>query len=131
MSRSSERPRDRLGRPLDEGDPRAFPTVPERSEISGHQAWSEGIEFLTQGLPFHAHEVFEQRWKCCPDGERDCWQALAQWGAAITQRDRGNDIGKQRLAERARERLLRAQRASAIPDYMDVQRVLDELAQLA
>lgn len=86
---------------------------------------------MAQGLPFHAHEVFEQRWKCCPDAERDCWQALAQWGAAITQRDRGNRVGQQRLAERARERFLRAQYGSAIPDYVDVQQVLDELAQLA
>jgi len=130
LSRSSERPRDRLGRPLDHGDSRAFPTVPDRSGLAGPQAWVEGIEYVAQGLPFHAHEVFEQRWKCCPETERDCWQALAQWGAAITQRERGNSVGQQRLAERARERLIRAQRESAIPDYVDAQRVLDELAQL-
>lgn len=131
VSRSSERPRDSLGRPLDQGDPRAFPTVPERNFIDGPDAWREGLAFLSDGLPFHAHEVFEQRWKCAPASERDCWQALAQWGAALTQAARGNDIGKQRIAVRAKERLDQACRASGVPQYVDVKSVVDSLAQLA
>lgn len=131
MSRSSERPRDRLGRPLPPGDPNAFPTVPDRSVIEGADAWTQALDYFQRGLPFHAHEVFEQRWKCCPIDERDCWQALAQWGAAATQKARGNDVGKGRIAQRATERLLRAREHSGIPDYVDADLAFDELAQLA
>ena len=131
VSRSSERPRDALGRPLDPGDPQAFPTVPERGFIDGRDAWAEGLAYLDDGLPFHAHEVFEQRWKCAPPSERDCWQALAQWGAALTQQARGNNVGKQRIAERAKDRLAQARRSSGVPDYVDVESVANSLAQLA
>ena len=131
LSVSSERPRDRLGRPLDPGDPHAFPGVPERSEIGGTTAWNEAIDYLDRDLPFHAHEVFEQRWRCAPPGERELWQALAQWAAAITQRGRGNTVGQRRLAERARAKLDAAIRRDETPAYIDVTRVLDSLAQLA
>ena len=131
LSVSSERPRDRLGRPLDPGDPRAFPGVPERSEIDGVTAWNEAIDYLHRDLPFHAHEVFEQRWKCAPDDERELWQALAQWAACLTQRERGNTVGQRRLAERAHAKLEAAIRRDETPAYIDVTRVLDSLAQLA
>lgn len=131
MSISSERPRDRLGRPLSIGDPRAFPGVPEYAEISASQTWAVALEYLDAGLPFHAHEVFEQRWKSCPGTERDAWQALAQWGAALTQQARGNTIGQRRIAARARARLLDARERDAVPEVIDVQQVLDSLAQLA
>jgi hypothetical protein len=130
LSNSSQRPRDRLGRPLDPGDPRSFPQIPQRAEISAQQAWNEALGYLDQELPFHAHEVFEQRWKSCPHIERDAWQALAQWGAALTQQARENFIGQRRLAERARDRLLSAQSKNAIPDVVDAQYVLESLAQL-
>jgi uncharacterized protein len=127
---SSERPRDRLGRPLDFDDPRAFPGVHERGEISAVDAWSEAMDYLKQGLPFHAHEVFEQRWKSCPESERDAWQALAQWGAALTQQARGNETGQRRIASRARERIIGAQMRDAVPGVIDVDQVLESLAQL-
>lgn len=130
MSISSERPRDRLGRPLDFDDPRAFPGVPERGEISAVDAWNEAMDYVTQGLPFHAHEVFEQRWKSGPENERDAWQALAQWGAALTQQARGNKTGQRRIASRARERLIGAQMRDAVPGVIDVDQVLESLAQL-
>lgn len=131
MSRSSTRPRDRLGRPLDHDDPRAFPEVPEREQIGAEQAWVEALEYLARDLPFHAHEVFEQRWKCCPANERNCWQALAQWGAALTQAARGNDVGSQRLALRAKERIEGALANDAVPSCVDVTVVRESLAQLA
>jgi len=127
---SSERPRDRLGRPLDVGDPNAFPTVPDRAQISAVDAWNEAMDYLQQGLPFHAHEVFEQRWKSCPESERDAWQALAQWGAALTQRARGNETGQRRIASRARDRLIDAQMRNSVPAVINVEQVLQELAQL-
>ena len=80
MPVSSERPRDRLGRPVPAGDDRVFPSVPERDFVSSEDAWSEGMEYLGRDLPFHVHEVFEQRWRCAPESERSTWQALAQWG---------------------------------------------------
>lgn len=93
-------------------------------------AWNEATGYLDKGLPFHAHEVFEQRWKCCPPEERDAWQALAQWGAALTQEARGNAIGRSRVAQRALERLLAAQRQSQLPVCIDVDAVIDSLTQL-
>lgn len=131
MPRSSQRPRDALGRPLNAGDPRACAQVPDRTEVGGPQAWAEGLAYVDRGFPFHAHEVFEQRWKCCPESERDCWQALAQWGAALTQQARQNDIGRTRLAVRALDRLRRAQGNNGVPEYVDTQRVEESLAQLA
>lgn len=131
MSASSDRPRDRLGRPLTIGDPRAFPEVPERDHISSRDAWNEAQFYLEQGLPFHAHEVFEQRWKSCPPDERDAWQALAQWGAALTQQARGNVVGQRRIASRARDRLTFAQERNAVPSVIAVDEVLQSLSQLA
>ena len=98
-----ERRRDRYGRPLGHGaDPgTAYPGVPDRTFISGSQAWLEALAYIEQDLPFHAHEVFEQRWRCAPNIERALWQALAQWGAALTHEARGNAIGARRIAERA------------------------------
>lgn len=130
MSVSSDRPRDRLGRPLDPGDPRRFPDVPERTEISATDAWNEARKYFNEGLPFHAHEVFEQRWKCCPEVERDAWQGLAQWGAALTQQARGNVTGQRRIASRARDRLVMARELGTIPEVIDVDLVLESLAQL-
>lgn len=131
LSVSSDRPRDRLGRPIDPGDPRAYPSVPERYDISGPEAWLVAKKYLDDGLPFHAHEVFEQRWKCCPAHERDTWQALAQWGAALTQQARGNVTGQQRIATRARERFENAIDQGVVPQYVEVSRVLTSLSQLA
>jgi hypothetical protein len=130
MSASSERPRDRLGRPLPVGDPRSFPTVPDRAYIDGDEAWSQATSYLNDGLPFHAHEVFEQRWKCAPDDERDSWQALAQWGAALTHHARGNPVGCTRVAERAEERFRAELAAGRVPAVIDVAFVLESLSQL-
>jgi hypothetical protein len=124
-----ERARDRYGRPLrHDGDPsRIVPGVPERDVITGEQAWTEALDYLSQDLPFHAHEVFEQRWRCAPEDERACWQALAQWGAALTHRARGNTRGAQRVAERALHGL---QQATGVPEIVDVQRVSESCADL-
>ncbi|MFZ4486810.1 MAG: DUF309 domain-containing protein [Candidatus Nanopelagicales bacterium] len=102
-----ERPRDRFGRPLRRGaDPgTAYPSVPDRTFVSASQAWLEALAYVERGLPFHAHEVFEQRWRCAPQDERALWQALAQWGAALTHDARGNATGARRIAERARSGL--------------------------
>ena len=101
------RPRDRYGRPLRRGADlgAAYRSVPDRTVVSASQAWLEALSYVEQDLPFHAHEVFEQRWRCAPRNERALWQALAQWGAALTHEARGNTIGARRVAERARHGL--------------------------
>lgn len=97
-----ERPRDRLGRPLP-WDAEGFPGVPPRQTISSAEAIAEARDYLARGLPFHAHEVLELRWRCCPDDERPLWQALAQAAAGATHAARDNIVGAQRLHDRARE----------------------------
>ena len=103
-----DRPRDRYGRPLpSDADPSlAFPSLTqpptgESTLVTGADTWARALALLSDDLPFHAHEVFEQRWRCCPTAERDLWRALAPWAAALTHRARGNPIGARRLAERA------------------------------
>ncbi len=61
--------------------------------------------YLRDGLPFHAHEVFEARWRCCPVDERPLWRALAQLAAGLTHHARGNNIGADALLRRAIEGL--------------------------
>ena len=123
-----ERRRDRYGRPLGHGaDPgTAYPDVPDRTFISGSQAWLEALAYIEQDLPFHAHEVFEQRWRCAPNIERALWQALAQWGAALTHEARGNATGARRIAERA----LGGLNSAAIVEPIDAGMVTESLRRL-
>lgn len=122
--------RDRLGRPLAAGtDPsEAFPGVPERTQVSAHDAWHEALGYLDAGLPFHAHETFEQRWRCAPAQERAAWQALAQWGAALTHAARGNMRGARAVARRAQMNLDAP--GIVIPDVIAVSLVRDSLHEL-
>lgn len=101
----SERPRDRYGRPVADSSGEVFASVPKREHVGGPEAWLLANAYLTADLPFHAHEVFELRWRCCPLNERPAWQALAQWAAALVHEARGNPIGARSVARRARENL--------------------------
>jgi len=118
----TERPRDALGRPLPaDADPSLIaPAVPDVDDLSDAEVWNLALGFLERGMPFHAHEVFEQRWRDCPPGERQAWRAAAQWGAAETHAARGNSMGAGRLAVRARETLASAE---SIPDGLDAARL--------
>jgi uncharacterized protein len=62
-------------------------------------------ELVAAGRPFSAHEVLEARWKAGPTEERDLWQGLAQVCVAITHAARGNQVGADRLFDRAVVRL--------------------------
>ena len=120
-----DRSRDRLGRPVAPGSPDAVPGIPERDHIDATTAWGEALAQLDADRPFHAHEVLEQRWRCCPPEERTLWRGLAQWGAALTHRARGNAVGASAVAARARGTLTGA--AAVPPVDLDlVQRSLDE-----
>jgi hypothetical protein len=123
----NDQPRDRYGRPLRGALGAAFPGVPDRDSMSSAEAWSLGNDYLEQDLPFHAHEIFEQRWRCCPENERAAWQALAQWAAALTHLARGNKQGLEALAQRAQVNL---EACSYVPPEIDSALVLESLAGL-
>lgn len=97
-----ERPRDRLGRPLPWDKP-GFPGVQQRDVITSADAVAEARAYLDRGLPFHAHEVLEMRWRCCPPDERSLWRGLAQAAAGATHAARGNAVGAERLRGRGRD----------------------------
>lgn len=100
---TADRPRDRLGRPLPRGsapDP-SVPPVPDISGLTDEGVLALALALVDDGLPFHAHEVCEERWRTCSPTDRDLWRALAQWGAAETHAARGNAEGAQRLGQRA------------------------------
>jgi hypothetical protein len=92
------RERDRLGRPVEPGSTEAFPGIVERDQIDAQVAWAEALDYLQRELPFHAHETFELRWRCCPESERPLWKALARWAAALTHVERGNTAGAHSIA---------------------------------
>ncbi len=100
---AAERPRDRVGRPLPWTAPASAraPDVPDITDQSDQDVLRTAWSALDAGLPFHAHEVCEQRWRTCSDRDRGVWRALAQWGAAETHAARGNAEGARRLAARA------------------------------
>lgn len=100
---SAERPRDRAGRPLPwtAPDTDRAPDVPDISDLSDSEVLRAAWSALDAGLPFHAHEMCEQRWRTCAPEDRGVWRALAQWGAAETHAARGNVEGARRLAARA------------------------------
>jgi hypothetical protein len=125
-----ERPRDALGRPLPwDADPsRIAPPVPETDGRPVAEVWTIAVGFLAHGSPFHAHEVFEQRWRTCPESDRAAWRAAAQWGAAETHAARGNAVGAQRLAGRALETLASA---DSIPSGFDADRLVSACRLLA
>ncbi|CAB4908499.1 MAG: DUF309 domain-containing protein [Actinobacteria bacterium] len=123
----NEQSRDRYGRPLRGVLDAAFPGVPARRQISSAEAWSQASDYLATDLPFHAHEVFEQRWRCCPENERNAWQALAQWAAALTHVARGGSEGSKSLALRAKENL---ESCSYVPPEINTILVLESLNSL-
>ena len=83
-----------------------FPGVEQRESISSADAVAEARDFVERGLPFHAHEVLEMRWRCCPAEERPLWQGLAQAAAGVTHAARGNSVGAERLIARGQASVL-------------------------
>lgn len=65
----------------------------------------EAQRLLDAGMPFHAHEVFEDAWKSGPEAERELWQGLAQLAVGLTHAARGNTAGGARLLRRGADRL--------------------------
>ncbi|MER7536901.1 DUF309 domain-containing protein [Streptomyces sp. NPDC097704] len=100
----SARPRDGLGRPLPYGA-EGVPRQPEGVVRGPDETLREAQRLLDAGMPFHAHEVFEDAWKSGPEAERDLWQGLAQLAVGLTHAARGNMAGGARLLRRGADRL--------------------------
>src|SRR5690349_20772471 len=97
------RPGDALGRPLPYGAEGVEPVSEE--PLPPDETLEAARQLVRAGRPFSAHEVLEARWKAGPDEERDLWQGLAQVCVAMTHAARGNQVGADRLFERAADRL--------------------------
>ncbi|MFJ9107725.1 DUF309 domain-containing protein [Streptomyces sp. NPDC102283] len=93
------RPRDGLGRPLPYGTP-GVERQPEGVVRTPPESLREAQRLLDAGMPFHAHEVFEDAWKSGPEDERELWRGLAQLAVGLTHSARGNTAGGARLLRR-------------------------------
>ncbi|ARF76571.1 hypothetical protein B7C62_33035 [Kitasatospora albolonga] len=93
------RPRDGLGRPLPYGAP-GVDRQPEGVVRTPAETLREAQRLLDAGMPFHAHEVFEDAWKSGPSSERELWRGLAQVAVGLTHGARGNTAGGARLLRR-------------------------------
>lgn len=106
------RPRDGLGRPLPYGT-EGVARPPEGVSRGPVETLDEAQRLFDAGMPFHAHEVFEDAWKAA-DGadERAVWRALAQLAVGVTHAARGNPTGAQSLLRRAADGLSPYRKAS-------------------
>ncbi|MGW2303361.1 DUF309 domain-containing protein [Streptomyces sp. NPDC001809] len=82
-----------------------MPRQPEGVVRAPAESLREAQRLLDAGMPFHAHEVFEDAWKSGPASERDLWQGLAQLAVGLTHAARGNTAGGARLLRRGADRL--------------------------
>ncbi|WP_328666629.1 DUF309 domain-containing protein [Streptomyces sp. NBC_00322] len=98
------RPRDGLGRPLPYGT-RGVERQPEGVVRTPGQTLADAQRLLDVGMPFHAHEVFEDAWKTGPEAERELWRGLAQLAVGLTHAARGNTAGGARLLLRGADRI--------------------------
>jgi predicted metal-dependent hydrolase len=73
---------------------------PEGVVRSPGETVREAQRLLDAGMPFHAHEVFEDAWKSGPEEEAPLWRALAQVAVGLTHAARGNGTGGARLLRR-------------------------------
>ncbi|MFI9584289.1 DUF309 domain-containing protein [Streptomyces sp. NPDC052236] len=98
------RPRDGLGRPLPYGMP-GVERQPEGVVRTPAASLAEAQRLLDAGMPFHAHEVFEDAWKSGPEAERELWRGLAQLAVGLTHAARANTAGGARLLRRGADRI--------------------------
>jgi len=64
-----------------------------------------GIDLITRGEYFAAHEELELAWRAAPRGERDFFQGLVHVAVAWYQAGRGRRIGTERQLAKAIRRL--------------------------
>ncbi len=119
--RRNTRPRDALGRPLPYGS-EGVDGQPEGVRRTAHESLAEAHRLLSEGRPFHAHEVLEDAWKSRPVSERELWRGLAQIAVGVTHAARGNPVGARRLIERGARNI--APYEIDAPHGLDVRAVL-------
>ncbi|WP_436844012.1 DUF309 domain-containing protein [Streptomyces subrutilus] len=100
----SARPRDGLGRPLPYGAA-GVERQPEGVVRAPRETVAEAQRLLDAGMPFHAHEVFEDAWKSGPPEAAPLWRGLAQLAVGLTHAARGNAVGGARLLRRGADAL--------------------------
>jgi hypothetical protein len=98
------RPRDGLGRPLPYGA-EGVARQPEGIERSPQDTVREAQRLLDEGMPFHAHEVFEDAWKTGPAIEEGLWRGFAQLAVGVTHAARGNLTGAASLLRRGADNI--------------------------
>jgi hypothetical protein len=81
------------------------PRIPDDLVVTPAEAAALGGRLLADGLPFHAHEVFEAAWKTAPGTERELWRGLAQIAVGLTHARRGNAKGAVALLRRGAAQL--------------------------
>ncbi|MFJ8311578.1 MULTISPECIES: DUF309 domain-containing protein [unclassified Streptomyces] len=110
------RPRDGLGRPLPYGA-EGVARQPEGVARTPEETLREAQRLLDAGMPFHAHEVFEDAWKSGPAQEEALWRGLAQLAVGLTHAARGNTTGAASLLERGTVSLARYAEQDGVPTY--------------
>ncbi|MCX5386825.1 DUF309 domain-containing protein [Streptomyces sp. NBC_00083] len=110
------RPRDGLGRPLPYGA-EGVARQPEGVTRAPEETVREAQRLLAAGMPFHAHEVFEDAWKAGPAQEEPLWRGLAQLAVGLTHAARGNAKGASTLLERGTGSLARYAAQEGVPAY--------------
>lgn len=118
----SNRPRDELGRPLPRGTT-GVTRQPEGQLRTPDQTIREAQRLLEDGMPFHAHEVFEDAWKSAPAQDRELWRGLAQLAVGLTHAARGNPRGADALLRRGADSV--RPYAATTPYGLDVTGLLD------
>src|SRR5664279_259758 len=98
-TRTAGRATDAPGRPLNYGAP-DVPRQPEGVRRSPDETIAQAQRLLDTGLPFQAHEVFEDAWKSSVESDRQLWKGLAQLAVGLTHLARGNRRGAQTLLQR-------------------------------
>ena len=119
--RRNTRPRDALGRPLPYGAA-GVGAQPEGVSRTAIESLIEAYRLLSEGRPFHAHEVLEDAWKSGPQEERELWRGLAQLAVGVTHAARGNAVGGARLIERGARNI--SPYESSRPHGLDVSAVI-------
>lgn len=100
-----ERPRDRLGRPLDwDAEPELhLPDFDANDLEANHRA---ARAYVHEGVWFGAHEAWETAWKQARgSGDEEFFKGLSQMGAGYVHLLRGNAHGAVTLLERAVRRI--------------------------
>jgi len=105
----TDRPRDRLGRPLPRGsrDELAGREDPDDAEASAAEAAARAMDLFDAGRFFEAHEWFESLWKRSdvPGADRRFWRGLTQVAAGCCHLERGNLRGGAAVLERGASNL--------------------------